>query len=222
FYGGKRRGDNLYANSLIALDAATGKKIWHFQTIHHDTWDHDLSSPPVLVTINKDGNKIDAVAITTKTGFVFVFERETGKPVYPIEERPVPTQSELAGEYLSPTQPHATIPKPFVRQLITENDLNKFLPDSSYEDVKKRFAGYKKSSMFEPLSKQGTIVVPGFDGGAEWGGPSYDPTTGILYVNANEMVNLIHIVDLKDSAARNETYLTAGNRLYQTNCMNCH
>jgi quinoprotein glucose dehydrogenase len=108
-----------------------------------------------------------------------------------------PTQSELAGEYLSPTQPHATIPKPFVRQLITENDLNKYLPDSSYEDVKKRFAGYKKSSMFEPLSKQGTIVVPGFDGGAEWGGPSYDPTTGILYVNANEMVNLIHIVDLK-------------------------
>jgi quinoprotein glucose dehydrogenase len=96
------------------------------------------------------------------------------------------------------------------------------LPDSSYADVKKSFEGYKKGSMFEPLSKQGTIVVPGFDGGAEWGGPSYDPTTGILFVNANEMVNIIHIVDLKDSATANETYLTAGNRLYRSNCMSCH
>jgi quinoprotein glucose dehydrogenase len=222
FYGGKRRGDNLFANSLVALDAATGKRLWHFQTIHHDTWDHDLSSPPVLVTINKDGKQIDAVAITTKTGFVFVFDRETGKPVYPIEEKPVPHESELTGEYLSLTQPHVSIPKPFVRQLITENDLNKYLPDSSYAEVKQRFAGFKKGSMWEPLSKEGTIVVPGFDGGAEWGGPSYDPTTGMLYVNANEMVNIIHVVDLKDKPTGNETFLSAGNRLYQSNCMSCH
>ena len=222
FYGGKRRGDDLFANTLLALDASTGKRIWHFQSIHHDLWDHDLSSPPALVTINKDGKKIDAVALTTKTGFVFVLDRKTGKPVYPIEEKPVPHVSELVGEYLSPTQPYESIPKPFVRQLITEHDLNTLLPDSSYADVKKRFQGYKHSNMFEPLSKEGTIVAPGLDGGGEWGGPSYDPTTGILYVNANEMVNLLQIVDLKTSATSHETFLTAGVRLYQTNCMGCH
>lgn len=222
FYGGKRRGGNLFANTLLALDAATGKRIWHFQTIHHDLWDHDLSSPPALVTINKDGKQTDALALTTKTGFVFVFDRKTGTPVYPIEERPVPNVSELTGEYLSPTQPYASVPKPFVRQLITENDLNTLLPDSSYNEVKKRFDGYKKSHIFEPLSKEGTIVAPGLDGGAEWGGPAYDPTSGILYVNANEMVNVLQMVDLKDSAKRNETFLTAGIRLYQINCMACH
>ncbi|HUZ62045.1 MAG TPA: PQQ-binding-like beta-propeller repeat protein [Hanamia sp.] len=222
FYGGKRRGDDLFANTLLALDASTGKRIWHFQSIHHDLWDHDLSSPPALVTIHKDGKKIEAVAITTKTGFVFVLDRKTGNPVYPIVEKPVPHISELVGEYLSPTQPYESIPKPFVRQLITENDLNTLLPDSSYADVKKRFQGYKHSNMFEPLSKEGTIVAPGLDGGAEWGGPSYDPTTGILYVNANEMVNLMQIVDLKTKATSHETFLTAGVRLYQTNCMGCH
>jgi len=222
FYGGKRRGDNLFANCLLALDASTGKLKWDFQTIHHDLWDHDLSSPPALVTINKDGNKIDAVAITTKTGFVFVFDRETGKPVYPIEEKPVPHVSELNGEYLSPTQPYESIPKPFVRQLITENDLNTLLPANSYAEVKKRFEGYKPSIMFEPLSKEGTIVVPGLDGGAEWGGPSYDPMTGILYVNANEMVNVLQMFDLNNSARNNETFLAAGKRLYQANCMACH
>ena len=222
FYGGKRRGDDLFANTLLALDASTGKRIWHFQSIHHDLWDRDLSSPPALVTINKDGKKIDAVALTTKTGFVFVLDRKTGKPVYPIEEKPVPHISELVGEYLSPTQPYESIPKPFVRQLITENDLNTLLPDSSYADVKKRFQGYKHSNMFEPLSKEGTIVAPGLNGGGEWGGPSYDPTAGILYVNANEMANLMQIVDLKTSATSHETFLTAGVRLYQTNCMGCH
>jgi len=222
FYGGKRRGDNLFANTLLALDAATGKRIWHFQTIHHDLWDHDLSSPPALVTISKNGQSIPAAALTTKTGYVFIFDRNTGKPVYPIEERPVPTSSELAGEYLSPTQPHVDIPKPFVRQLITENDLNKLLPDSSYEDVRNRFRSYKKSSMFEPLSKEGTIVVPGLDGGAEWGGPSYDPESGWLYVNANEMVNVLQMVDLSSKTENNETVEMAGKRLYQANCMSCH
>jgi len=222
FYGGKRRGDDLFANTLLALDASTGKRIWHFQSVHHDLWDRDLSSPPALVTINKDGKKIDAVALTTKTGFVFVLDRKTGEPVYPIEEKPVPHISELVGEYLSPTQPYESIPKPFVRQLITENDLNTLLPDSSYADVKKRFQGYNHSNMFEPLSKEGTIVAPGLNGGGEWGGPSYDPMTGILYVNANEMANLMQIVDLKTSATSHETFLTAGVRLYQTNCMGCH
>ena len=222
FYGGKRRGDDLFANSMLALDAATGKHIWHFQTIHHDTWDHDLSSPPALVTINKDGKKTDAIAFTTKTAFVFVLDRETGKPIYPVEERPVPHQSELNGEYLSPTQPYATIPKPFSRQIITENDLNTLLPDSSYKEVKKLYDSSDKGNLFQPLSKRGTIVAPGLDGGAEWGGPSYDPETGILYVNANEQISILTIVDLKDNATGNESFLNAGMRLYKTNCMSCH
>jgi quinoprotein glucose dehydrogenase len=222
FYGGKRTGNNLFADCLLALDASTGKRLWHFQDIHHDVWDHDLSSPPALVTINKDGKKIDAIAFTTKTGFVFIFNRETGESVYPIKEIPVPHESELMGEKLSPTQPLPTFPKPFARQLLTENDLNTLLPDSSYQEVKKRFAGYKKSSMFEPPSKEGTIIVPAFDGGAEWGGPSYDPETGILYVNANEMANVLTVVDLKDKPAGSETYIDAGKRLYNVNCMSCH
>ncbi len=189
FYGGKRTGNNLFADCLIALDASTGKRLWHFQDIHHDVWDHDFCSPPALVTVNKNGKEIDAVAMTTKTGFVFVFNRETGESLYPIKEIPVPHETELTNEKLSPTQPVPMFPKPFVKQQLTVNDLNTLLPESSYQEVKKRFEGYKKSSMFEPPSKEGTIIFPGFDGGAEWGGPSYDPTTSILYVNANEMAN---------------------------------
>ncbi len=222
FYGGKRTGQDLFADCLIALDALTGKRIWHFQNIHHDVWDHDLSSPPALVEINKDGKKIDAVAMTTKTGYVFLFNRENGDPIYPITERPVPHESELTGEKMSATQPIPSLPKPFVRQLMTDTDLNTFLPDTSLNDLKKKFSGYKKSNMYEPPSKEGTVVIPGFDGGAEWGGPSYDPTTGWLYINANEMPNLLTMVDLKDEPVPNESYLDAGKRLYKENCMACH
>jgi quinoprotein glucose dehydrogenase len=222
FYGGKRTGADLFADCLIGLDANTGKRLWHFQDVHHDVWDHDFSSPPVLVTVHRNGKAIDAVAITTKTGYVFVFNRATGESVFPIKEERVPQQTELAGEKLWPTQPIPLAPKPFVRQLLTENDLNKLLPDSSYNEVKKRFASYKKSHLFEPPSKEGTIVFPGFDGGAEWGGPSYDPQTGILYVNANEMANVLTITELKNEPGKNELFIDAGKRLYQNNCMACH
>ncbi|MEO6637053.1 MAG: PQQ-binding-like beta-propeller repeat protein [Ginsengibacter sp.] len=222
FYGGKRTGDNLFADCLVALDAATGKRLWHFQDIHHDVWDHDFSSPPALVTINKNGKAVDAVAMTTKTGFVFVFNRETGESLYPIKETQVPHETELLHEKLSPTQPIPLSPKPFVRQVLTVNDLNTLLPDSSYQEVRKRFEGYKKGGMFEPPSKEGTIIIPGFDGGAEWGGPSYDPATGVMYINANEMANVLTVVDLKDKPASNETFIDAGKRLYQANCMSCH
>ena len=123
FYGGKRLGNDLFSNCVLALDANTGKKIWHFQTVHHDVWDRDLSSPPALVTIKKEGSTIDAVAVTTKTGFIYVFDRETGKPVYDVVEKPVPTVSELKGEKLSPTQPFPTAPAPFMRQSFTEKDI---------------------------------------------------------------------------------------------------
>jgi quinoprotein glucose dehydrogenase len=222
FYGGKRLGNDLFANCMLALDAASGKLVWHFQSIHHDVWDRDIPSPPMLITINKDGKKIDAVAGATKTGFVYVLDRETGTPVYDVKEENVPTLSDLAGEKLSPTQPRPAVLKPFVRQLFTENDINPLLPDSSYQDIKKRLASYKTDNMFNAPSLQGTVVLPGLDGGAEWGGPSFDPETGIMCVNANEMAWVIQAISVKDQANAVENYLQAGQRLYRTNCMTCH
>lgn len=222
FYGGKRTGNDLYANCVIALDAATGKRIWHFQTVHHDVWDRDLPTAPVLVTINKNGTKTPAVAQVTKSGFVFLFERTTGKPVYPIEEIPVPSTSNLTGEKLSPTQPVPSLPAPFARQILTEKDLNTLVPDSSYRDIKERLAGYKTGNMFNPPSKEGTVIFPGFDGGAEWGGPAYDPATGVLYVNASEMPWVLTMVDVKKENNKNETNLEAAKRIYASACMNCH
>jgi len=222
FYGGRRTGDGLFGNSLLALDANTGKRIWHFQYIHHDVWDRDLPAPPALVTIKKDGKSIDAVAITTKTGMVFIFDRETGRPVYDIVERSVPHQSELEGERLSPTQPFPVKPAPFMRQLFTDSDVNPYLPDSSIADIKKRLASYHHDNMFNPPTFEGTVEFPGLDGGAEWGGPSYDPETGILYVNANEMPWALKMVDIRSKAASTETLGQAGMRLYQTTCMSCH
>jgi quinoprotein glucose dehydrogenase len=221
FYGGRRTGNNLYADCLLALDVNTGKRIWHFQDIHHDIWDRDIPTPPVLVTVTHDGKKIDAVAQTTKTGFVFLFERETGKPLFPIEERPVPQDTKLKGEKLAATQPIPTIPKPYVRQLFTEDQVNDLLPDSSQQDIKNRLATYRHDHMFAPLTSEGTIVFPGLDGGAEWGGPAFDQETGNLYVNANEMAWAIQITE-KSTAAKKETYGQAGDRLYKQHCITCH
>jgi quinoprotein glucose dehydrogenase len=222
FYGGKRKGSNLYANSLIALDAGSGIRKWHYQTVHHDVWDRDLSSAPALVTINREGKKTDAVALTTKTGFVFVFERETGKPVFEIEERTVPVDTDLEGEQLAATQPIPLKPGPFMRQSFTEKDINPLLSAESKEDVRKRLSTHRNDHIFAPPSLRGTIFFPGLDGGGEWGGPSYDPETGILYVNSNEMPWLIQAVPVKDDVVKNETNGEAGKRLYMTNCMSCH
>lgn len=222
FYGGKRKGANLFANCVLALDASTGKRKWHFQTVHHDVWDRDLSSPPMLVDIKKDGKDIKAVAVTTKSGFVFVFDRETGKPVYEVEEKAVPTVTDLVGEQLSPTQPIPTQIPPFMRQSLTENDLNPYLPDSSLADVKKRFAEASHDNMFAPITTKGTIIFPGLDGGAEWGGPTFDPATGMLYVNANEMAWDFKAIDIANKPALHENTGQAGLRLFRTNCMSCH
>lgn len=222
FYGGKRTGQNLYANSLLALDANTGKRIWHFQTVHHDIWDRDLPTAPALVTITKDSRKIEAVAQVSKSGFVFLFERTTGKPVYAIEERPVPTATDLVGEKPFPTQPFPVLPKPFVRQALTGKDLNTIVPDSSYQDIKARLASYKTGFIFNTPSKQGTVIFPGYDGGAEWGGAAVDPASGILYVNASEMPWILTMVDIKDKPVAAETNLAAGERLYKSTCMTCH
>jgi quinoprotein glucose dehydrogenase len=222
FYGGKRFGDNLFANCVLALDAQTGKKVWHFQTVHHDVWDRDLSSPPALVTVNKNGKSIDAVVVTTKTGFIYVFDRENGRPLYDVVEKPVPTVSELKGEKLSSTQPYPVAPAPFMRQSFVEKDINPYLSDSSFNDVKKRLASYKHDHLYDPISLNGTVIFPGLDGGAEWGGPGYDPETGILYVNANEMPWVLTAVDISKRSSAQENFEQAGKRLYQSNCMSCH
>ena len=223
FYGGKRKGQNLFANCLLAIDAETGKRKWHFQFIHHDLWDWDLPAPPVLVTIKKDGKSTDAVAQTTKHGMVWLFERETGNPVYPINEMPVDTISELTGEKVWPTQPIPTFIKPFVRQSFTVNDINPYLPDTSIARIKKELEGYRFGKMFIPPGKKPHVELPGFDGGAEWGGPSFDPESGLLYVNANEMGWVVKMNEVKNELTTiKENYGQAGLRLYQKYCISCH
>lgn len=223
FYGGKRLGNGLFANCMLALDANTGKRIWHFQTVHHDIWDRDPPTPPVPVTIKKDGKTIPAVVQTTKTGFLFLLDRNTGQPLYPVEERPVPDTGALPGEKLSPTQPYSTGLPTFARQSLTEAELNHLVPDSSYQELKSRFAKYRTGSLFTPPSKEGTIIFPGFDGAAEWGGPAFDPETGLLYVNANEMPWVLTMIDAVAPPRANATTIgEAGERLYMTNCAACH
>lgn len=223
FYGGKRKGDNLFANSVLALDAASGKYIWHYQGIHHDLWDWDFPTAPVLVSIKKDGKTVDAVVQVSKQGFIYMLERETGKPVYPILEKPVPA-SDLAGEQTSPTQPFPTVIPPFVRQEFRESDLNNIIPDSSYQELRERFLSYKSGGMFIPPSLQGTLVLPGLTGGAEWGGPSFDPATGILYINATEMPWVVTMIDtaIEKLPQSVQTNLQAGKSIYNKSCRGCH
>jgi quinoprotein glucose dehydrogenase len=186
FHGADRHGDNLFANSLLALDAATGKRVWHFQAVHHDIWDRDFPSPPTLVTVRRDGRVIDAVAQTTKQGFVFVLDRATGTPIFPVAERPVP-DSRVPGERASRTQPYPVRPAPFARQLLTADLLTRRTPDAHAWAVAE-FAKLHTEGLFTPLRVgQDTVVFPGFDGGAEWGGSAYDPASGRLFVNANDL-----------------------------------
>jgi quinoprotein glucose dehydrogenase len=222
FYGGKRKGANLFADCLLALDAATGKKIWHFQQIHHDIWDRDIPTPPALVSINRNGKTIEAVAQPTKTGFVFVLDRNTGEPLFPINEISVPVETDLAGEKPFPTQPIPTLPKPFVRQTFQEKDINNLISVEEQDSLRKKLAGLNHDHMFSPPSQKGTVIFPGYDGGAEWGGPAFDPASGILYVNANEMPWILQMVEMKNKQRENETWLQAGQRLFKSNCQTCH
>jgi quinoprotein glucose dehydrogenase len=184
-------------------------------------WDRDFPSPPALVTVTRDGKPVDAVAQTSKTGFVWLFERETGKPLFPIEERPVPTDTKLAGEKPWPTQPVPTRPAPLVRQAFPESELNNLLPDTSFQKIRKTWSGLRKDHMFAPPSKEGTLILPGYDGGAEWGGPAYDPGSNLLYVNTSEMAWILKMVD-RPLKPEKENYLQAGERLYGQYCMGCH
>jgi quinoprotein glucose dehydrogenase len=212
FWGGNRKGANLFADCLLALDAATGRRLWHYQFVHHDLWDRDLPAAPVLVTLRRNGRRIDAVAQTTKQGYVFVFERTTGKPIFPIEEHPVPP-SDLAGEQASPTQPLPVKPPPFARQSFTEADATDLSP-AAHAAVVARLRAARTGRQFIPPSKEGTVIFPGFDGGAEWGGAAFDQESGRLYVNANEMPWILTMVEI---APR-----TPGEAVYRQNCAACH
>jgi quinoprotein glucose dehydrogenase len=182
FYGGRRPGQNLFAESLVCLDAATGKRKWHYQIVHHGLWDYDLPGPPSLVTITVNGKRIDAVVQLTKTGFAFVFDRVTGKPVWPIEERPVPA-SDVAGEHAWPTQPIPTKPPPFAPQGVTLEDAFDLTPELKAE-AQAEMKKYRIGPLFTPPSMKGTIMQPGLIGGANWGGGAFDPETGMLYVKS--------------------------------------
>ena len=209
FYGGDRHGDNLFANCTIALDAKTGRRVWHFQTLRHDIWDHDLPVYPNLVTVKRDGKPIDAVAQVTKTGYVFLFDRETGKPLFDIEERRVPA-SDIPGEQAAATQPVPVKPPPFSVQVVDETTITD-IGAANRESVLARLRMVRGGPAFNPPSQQGTVVVPGFHGGANWSGASFDPTTGLLYVNSNNVANIITLVETKAAdKTRSGPYQTKG------------
>jgi len=191
FYGGHRKGDNLFAETLLCLDVRTGERVWHFQTVHHGIWDYDLPAPPNLVTITVDGRRIDAVAAVAKTGFTYVFDRVTGEPVWPIEERPVP-QSDIPGEQTSPTQPYPTKPRPFGRQTMSEDDLIDFTPELKAMALE-AIGDYSLGDMFSPPTLHGTVSMPGIWGAANWGGAAFDPETGILYVKSLDWPSVFHV-----------------------------
>ncbi|MEO7510732.1 MAG: PQQ-binding-like beta-propeller repeat protein, partial [Gemmatimonadaceae bacterium] len=180
WYGGDRKGDNLFAESVVALNAKTGERVWHYQIVHHGLWDYDLPAPPVLATITWNGQPRDVVAVPSKTAWIYVFDRETGEPVWPIVEQPVPA-SDVPGERTAPTQPIPSNPPPFTRQEVTEDDLIDFTPELKRRALEV-FAKYRSGPIFTPPSMRGTITMPGSIGGAGWGSTSYDPETHILYV----------------------------------------
>ena len=219
FYGGNRAGQTLYANTLLALDAATGKRKWHFQTVHHDIWDRDLPAAPNLLTVTHDGARVDAVAQITKSGFVYLFDRQSGEPLFPIEERKVPA-SDLSGEVSWPTQPFPTRPAPFARQAIGEADLSTLSP-ASHKAALARFRTLRNDGLFTPPSKRGSLVIPGFDGGGEWGGAAVDRESGMLYVNASDVP---WIAAMRDTASLGSPTGAprAGPLVYTAACAGCH
>ncbi len=185
FYGADRKGVDLFSNSLVALDAASGKLVWYYQMVHHDIWDYDMPAQPVLITVRRDSRDIPAIAQLTKMGFVFILDRLTGKPLFPVEERPVPN-SDVPGEAAWPTQPSPVKPPPLVRQSFSEGDLSTVTPESN-RYCAQLFHSLESHGMYTPYGRKLTLVVPGTLGGANWSGASFDRASGYLFVNANEV-----------------------------------
>ena len=215
FFGGNRPGHNLFANSLLCLKAGTGERVWHFQVVRHDVWDRDLPAPPNLVTVSRKGKLVDAVAQITKSGHVFTFDRETGRPLFPLGKVKVPVAG-VPGERLAATQVLPSKPPPFARQRLTEDLLTDRTPEAR-RAVLKRFRKLRSGPQFTPPSLEGTVLFPGFDGGGQWGGAAFDPESGWLFVNSSEMAWILRLVERKRAAGP-----YTARQLYQWNCSGCH
>jgi quinoprotein glucose dehydrogenase len=221
FYGGFRKGNNLFSDCVLALDAQTGKLNWHYQTVHHDLWDYDNPPAPILVTVKTGATSRDVVVQLTKMGLVFVLDRDTGQPIFPVAEVPVP-RSDVPGEQTSPTQPIPLKPPPLARQAITESDLTNVTPEA-HASALERFRRYRSGSIYTPPSLQGTITMPGHLGGAEWQGGSYDPQLNVLYVNVNEIPTINRLRPVFESGAQGrQSPAQLGLQIYQARCMACH
>ena len=220
FYGGFRKGSNLFANSVLALDATTGERKWHYQTVRHDIWDYDNPPAPILVTLRNGNTSRDAVVQLTKMGYTFVLDRDTGEPLFPVHENRVP-RSTVPGEETWPTQAVPLKPQPLVRQMLTEADLTRITPES-HAYALREFRKYVSGPMFTPPSLQGTITTPGHLGGAEWHGASFDPMLNMLYVNVNEAPTINRLRPVHDIGAENLSPAQLGRRIYERTCAACH
>ena len=216
FYGANRHGDNLFANSIICLRAATGERVWHFQALKHDLWDRDFPASPTLVTITRDGKPRDVVAQIGKNGRTYVLDRETGEPIFPMETV-TPPASDIPGEQAAPTQVLPALPPPFTRQQFTEDLITKRTP-AAEQAVREEWLKLRKRGEYDPPSAQGTILFPGMDGGGEWGGVAFDPNSGLMYVNANEMAWRVKLAERKMPDGKP----TNGKALYLQYCAACH
>lgn len=219
FYGAFRKGKNLFANSVVALDATTGERQWHYQIVRHDIWDYDLPAAPILATVRRGGELRDVVVQLTKMGLTFVLDRETGEPVFPVQDVPVPA-SDVPGEETWPTQPIPLKPPPLGRLAITEADLTDITPEARQHALRE-FRKYRTGSIYTPPSLQGTLTMPGHLGGAQWNGGSFDPQLHVVYVNANEAPTIGRLRAVY-GVGNNESAALLGREVYETNCMSCH
>ena len=229
FYGADRHGTNLFANCLLALDARTGKRLWHFQNVHHDLWDYDNTSAPQLTTIRRDGKAIPVVAMAGKTGFLYVFNRVTGQPIWPIEERAVPTKTEVPGEQVWPTQPFPTSPPPFARQKFTVDDINPYmLTPEERDQFKQRIAGARNEGLFTPIGFSEVIHMPGNNGGSNFGSTSANPDDGTVYVISYDIPAIMRLLTPQEAAARGRGGRGQGGAsgpglaVFQRDCQVCH
>jgi len=211
FYGGNRIGNDLFGNSLVALDAKTGKRLWHFQAVHHDLWDYDFPQAPKLLTVRHDGRNVDVIAQASKQGFLYVFDRVTGKPLWPIDEKPVP-QTDVPGEATSPTQPIPTLPPPFARQAFTEKDINPYLTPDEQASIRELLKNSRNEGVFTPPSIKGSVELPGHNGGANWGSSAINPTKGTFYIVSKELPTFLRIVAPGAPTARGRAGAGGGGR----------
>ena len=222
FYGADRTGANLFGNCLLALDARTGKYLWHFQAVHHDLFDYDLTTAPKLLTVKHDGKMVDVVAAAGKNGFLYVFDRVTGKPIWPIVERPVP-QSDMPGEHSWPTQPFPTAPPPFATQTFTPDDVNPYISDPAERaKIKEQLQNARNEGIFTPASTKDTVEMPGNNGGGNWGSGAVDPSTGTLYIATKNAPSMIKLEPNRPKRVMTGTPETEGRILYIQNCQSCH